>query len=75
MVVSIFTCLYNQYLINQNLFVGLFLLFRATPVAYGSSQARGGIRVAADSLHHNHNNLGSEPHLQPTLQLMAMLDP
>ena len=28
-----------------------FLLFRAAPVAYGSSQARGRIRAAASSLH------------------------
>ena len=33
-----------------------FLLFRATPVAHGSSQARGQTRVAAASLHHSHNN-------------------
>jgi len=24
---------------------------------------------------HSHSNTGSEPHLQPTPQLMAMLDP
>ena len=36
-----------------------FLLFRATPMAYGGSQARG----PAASLHHSHSNAGSEPHL------------
>ena len=37
-----------------------FILFRALPVAYGSSQARG--------------RIGSEPHLQPMPQLIAMPD-
>ena len=48
-------------------------LFRAAPVAYGSSQARGPIRAAVASLHHSHSNARSKPHLWPTLQLMAML--
>ena len=48
---------------------------RATPTAYGCSQARGEIRVAAAGLHHSHSNSGSESHLQPMPQLMAMLDP
>ena len=43
-----------------------FCLFRATPVAYGSSQVRGWIRAAAANLHHNHSNLGSEVYLWPT---------
>ena len=33
------------------------------------------IRTTAASLHHSHSNLGSEPHLWPTPQLMAMPDP
>ena len=37
--------------------------FRATPKAYGSSQARGPIRAVATGLHHAHSNAGSEPHL------------
>ena len=53
----------------------LFFLFRATPVAYGSSQARGGIRAAAAGLHHSHSNIGSVPHLQPIPQLTATPDP
>ena len=36
-----------------------FLLFRATPAAYGCSQARGLIRAAAAGLHHSHSNVGS----------------
>ena len=50
-----------------------FLLLMATPVAYGSSQARSQIGVAAASLHYSHSNAGSELHLQPTPQLMATL--
>ena len=53
----------------------LLLLFRATPSAYRSSQARGQIGPTAASLHHSHSNGGSEPRLQSTPQIMAMLDP
>ena len=35
----------------------------------------GPIRAAAAGLHHSHSNLGSQLHLQPTLQLMAMSAP
>ena len=51
-----------------------FLLFMVVSVAYGSSQARGRIGAAAADLHHSHSKTGSEPHLQPTSQLMATLD-
>ena len=41
-------------------------LFRAPPVAYGSSQARGPIRPTAAGLHHSHSNARSshicDPH-------------
>ena len=50
-----------------------FAFFRAAPVANGSSQARGLIRATAAGLGHSHE--GSEPRLQPTLQLMATQDP
>ena len=52
-----------------------FLLFRADPVAYGGSQARGPIGAEAASLHHSHKNVRSEPCLRPTPQLMATPDP
>ena len=52
-----------------------FLVFRVTPAAYGSSQGRGWIETSAASLHHSHSNTRLEPHLQPTPQLTAMLDP
>ena len=57
-------------------FLPFFLcLFRSTPIAYRSSQARGQIRVIAAGLHHNHSNAGSKPHLLPTPQLTVTLDP
>ena len=51
-----------------------FLLFRAAPIAYGGSQARGRIRTMAAGLCHSHRNAGSKIHLWPTLQLRATLD-
>ena len=54
----------------------LFLLFffRAVPVAYGGSQARGRrIGATTAGLYHSHSNAGSEPHLRPAPQLMATL--
>ena len=58
---------------NQVFF--LSFVFRAAPMAYGVSQARGLIGVIAAGLHHRHSNSRSELHLRPTPQLMAMLDP
>ena len=52
-----------------------FLLFRAAPAAYGGSQAGGRIRAVAASLRHSHSNARSQPHLRPTPQLTAVLDP
>ena len=40
-----------------------------------SSQARAPIGAVATSLHPNHSNTGSEPHLQPTPQVTATPDP
>ena len=45
------------------------------PQQRGDSQARGLIRAVAASLCQSHSNAGSELHLQPIPQLMAMLDP
>ena len=47
-------------------------LFRATPKAYGESQARGPIRAVAAGLCHSHSNTGFQLRL---LQLTATLDP
>ena len=56
-------------------FFCLFAFSRAAPAAYGGSQARGVIRAVATGLHQSHSNMGSEPRLWSTPQLMAMLDP
>ena len=40
-----------------------FSFFTATPLAYGSSQAKGRIGAAAAGLCHGHSNTGSELHL------------
>ena len=56
-------------------FFFFFCFFRATPAAYGSSQARGRIRAVVAGLHHSHSNMGSEPPLRPIPQLTAMPDP
>ena len=48
-----------------------FCLFRATPTAYGSSQARGRIGSAAAGLCHSH----ARSKMQAMLQLVAMMDP
>ena len=51
---------------------GLFFYFffgGATPMSHGSSQARGVIKAAANSLHHSHSNG------EPTPQLAATQDP
>ena len=50
----------------------VFAFSRATPEAYGDSQARGRIGAVAASLHHSHSNARSEPHLRLTPQLTAM---
>ena len=58
-------------------FFVFFCLSRATPTAYGGSQARGRIGAVASGLRHSHShsNTRSEPSLQPTPQLTAMPDP
>ena len=57
----VFNCTFsrNHILVLLNF---LFLLFRATPEAYGGSQARGQIRAGAAGLHHSHSNTGSLTH-------------
>ena len=69
-----FAWLPTWYCTTQTL-VGFFclfvLLFRATPTAYRSCQARSQIRASAAGLYHSHSTAGSEPWLQSTPQLMA----
>ena len=51
----------------------IICLFRAPPMAYGGSQARGLIGAVAAGLHHSH--IRSESCLRPTPRLTAMPDP
>ena len=55
--------------------VRLFVFSRAALAAYGGSQARGLIGAVAAGPRQSHSNWGSEPHLRPTTQLRATLDP
>ena len=48
-----------------------FFLFRATPMVYGGSQARGRFGVVVAGLWHSHSNVRSELHLWPIPQLMG----
>ena len=78
-----FFSIFNSNIFKYQLFLFCFFccpffffsLFRAASMAYGGSQARGGIGAVAASLHHSHSNAGSKPHLRPTSQLRAMPDP
>ena len=51
------------------------MLFRATPLAYGSSQTRGPFGATAAGLHHSHSNIRPKPHLQPTPEQHQILKP
>ena len=62
-----------RFLHFLSFFLYLFVFSRATPVAYGGSQARGLMAAAATSLCHSHSNARSELHLQPTPQCNARL--
>ena len=68
---TIFDIIYNFFFIR----LLIYLLFMATPAAYGRSQARGPTGATAASLGHSHSNIRSKLCLRPTPQLMAMLDP
>ena len=74
---STFFCLFGEGLEGVGVFFVVlgFFLGGGTPAAYGSTQARGQTGAAATSLYHNHSNVESEPHLQPTPQLMATPEP
>ena len=50
-------------LIYFYLFIIFFCLFRATPMPYEGSQARGLIGAVVTGLRQSHSNAGSEPHL------------
>ena len=60
---------------NLNKKLPFFLVFRAAPTSYGSSQARVQMGAIAAGLHHSHSNTRSESSLQLTPQLTATPDP
>ena len=71
--------LYIERRANANMILGFpfffFRLFRAAPMDYRGSQARGPIGAAAAGLPHSHSNTGSEPRLRPAPQLTTTPDP
>ena len=69
-----FVCLLGETSI-QALCSSSFFVFCPFTAAYGGSQARGLIGAIAAGLCQSHSNARSEPHLQLTPQLTAMLDP
>ena len=64
----------EYYNYRKHLF-GFFCVFRDAPAACGGFQARGRMGAVAADQCHSHSIAGSEPHLQPTPQLMAMMHP
>ena len=57
------------------LFYFFAFIFRAAPVAYGSSRAKGQIGALASGLCQSYGNTGSESYLWATPQLVVMPDP
>ena len=51
----------NRPITSIEIFFDLF--YRATPMAYGGSQASGQIGAVVAGLHHSHINVGSQPSL------------
>ena len=85
LVLTIHLCIYSSEISVKSFAHFYFILFYlfyfclfsiswAAPMAYGGSQARGQIGAAAPGLCHSRSNSGSEPHLRPTPQFMAMPD-
>ena len=66
-----FRCIFeglSSVCIFSPFFFFFFCPFRATPTAYGASQAKGLMGSVAASLHHSHSGARSEPRLWPTQQ-------
>ena len=55
--------------------VFFFLHFKASPAAYGNSQARGPIGAVAAGLYHSHSNARSEPLSVTYTTAQGTLDP
>ena len=68
--------MFQQFCIHVNVPFFFFVFLGPHPQhLVGDSQARGPIRAVAAGLHHSHSNMGSEPCLKPTPQLLATPDP
>ena len=67
-------CTYSLLFIYLFIFY-LFAFSRAAAAAYGGSHPRGLIGAVASGLRHSRSKARSEPHLRPTPQLTATLDP
>ena len=71
----------TNFLISKELILMCFLFvcflsfLGPLPAAYGGSQARDRIGAVATGLRQSHSNIGSEPCLRPTPQLIATPDP
>ena len=73
--VCVYVCICMCIYVYVYIYTHTHSLFRATPAAYGCSQARGPVGAVAADLHQSHSNTRSEPCLRPTPQLKATLDP
>ena len=56
---SVIFCTPKLFFMWISFFLYFLLLFRATPVAYGASQARGLIGVTAVGVYHSHSDTRS----------------
>ena len=54
---------YFVYFLKFNFIYFIFCVFRAVPITYGGSQARGLVGATAAGLCHSQSNAGSKPHL------------
>ena len=73
-VYSLFHFILFMYLLMYLFIYLVFCLFKATMMAYESSQARGLIRAVAVGLRQSHSNATSKPRLPHTSQLTATPD-
>ena len=65
----------TKHMTCNHIYIYDFFFFWTALTAYVNSQARDRMGATAAGLCHSYSNVGSEPCLQPTLQLTAMPDP
>ena len=66
---------FNKKLPAMGVLMMTFFFFNGLTCGIWKFLGWGGIGAAGAGLCHSHNNQGSEPHLQPVLQLAATADP